>query len=442
MLTSEHKKKGVPSLKKIAKQKISDQIQKLNDRIIELDSVQRANSNLLEDVEEERLELDNVRKANLNLLEDIEEERKKAKNLADDLEKFKLAVDNVSDNIVITDPNGIVIYANNAVERVTGYTQREAIGKKSGTLWKLPMPIEYYEKLWDTISGQKKVFSGQIQNRRKDGEIYTASISISPILNKNKDIEFFVGVEHDITKEKEIDRLKSDFISIASHQLRTPLTGIQWVVERFTKKENLSLKGKEYLNDVHMSARRLTELVDLLLNLSRIEAGRVLVRPESLEIVGFIKHFLDEVTPLQDKKELKIVFTNHPSELFVKTDKIALHNIVQNLISNAIEYTPKMGRIEVIVKKNDGTFTIKVQDTGIGIPKSEQIYIFQKFVRASNAKLYKTDGTGIGLYISERATYSLGGKIWFESEENKGSTFYVELPLESQPKGREMPLTS
>jgi signal transduction histidine kinase len=211
--------------------------------------------------------------------------------------------------------------------------------------------------------------------------------------------------------------------------MRTPLTGIQWVVERFTKKEKLTPKGKEYLEDIHTSAKQLIGLVDLLLNLSRIESGRVGITPEPLEVIGFIKDFLGETTPLRDKKGLKISFEDHPAELAVITDKSAVRNIVQSLVSNAIEYTEAGGSIDIAVQKGDRVFTITVRDTGIGIPQAEQPHIFDKFVRASNAKLYKTDGTGIGLYIAAQAVSRLGGKIWFESEEHKGSTFHVELPL-------------
>ena len=236
-------------------------------------------------------------------------------------------------------------------------------------------------------------------------------------------------VFRDITKEQELDRVKNEFISIASHQLRTPLTGIQWVVERFAKKEHLTPKGKEYLDDIHTSAKRLTEMVDLFLNLSRIESGKVGTTPQPLEIIGFIQAYLRECAPLCEKKNLQLVFKEHEPKLTVNIDASALHNILQSLISNAIEYTQVGGKIDIAIQKKVDTFVLQVRDTGIGIPKSEQARIFEKFVRASNAKLYKTDGTGIGLYIAERATSFLGGKIWFESEENKGSTFYVELPL-------------
>ena len=242
---------------------------------------------------------------------------------------------------------------------------------------------------------------------------------------------------------KSIDREKSDFISVASHQLRTPLTAIQWVVERLLKtQKNLTLQAEEYLNDIHTSARRLSSLVDTLLNVSRIESGKISISPVSIEIVEFVKSYFSECMPLCDKKKISLSLKRYPEKLTVTTDENALRNIIQSLITNAIEYTPEQGSIEIDLEKKEETFVVIVSDTGIGIPKEEQRRIFQKFMRASNAKLVKTEGTGLGLYIASQAVELLGGKIWFESpafvqgisagrEEGKGTRFYVELPLRS-----------
>ena len=231
---------------------------------------------------------------------------------------------------------------------------------------------------------------------------------------------------------KGVDREKSDFISVASHQLRTPLTGIQWVVERLLKtQKNLTLQAEEYLNDIHTSAKRLSNLVDTLLNVSRIESGKIGVNPESIEIVEFVKGYFSECMPLCAKKNISLSLKKYPPKLDAVTDQNALRNIIQSLISNAIEYTPEDGKIEISIEKKERTFILTVEDTGIGIPRKEQSSIFEKFTRASNAKLAKTEGTGLGLYIAKQAVELLGGKIWFDSEVGKGTKFYVELPLKS-----------
>jgi PAS domain S-box-containing protein len=365
-----------------------------------------------------------------------------AKDLARAKAKDEALLASIGDGVIATDNEGIVIMINRAAEILLDQKSRGLIGKKLNILHIYDdkdtlMPFKERPIYTALSTGQPT--TAIFFYERRDGTKFPAAITATPVI-LNKNIVGAIEVFRDITREKELDRMKSEFISIASHQLRTPLTSIQWVVERFTKKEKLTLKGREYLDDIHTSTKRLTNMVNLLLSLSRIEAGRIVITPEPLEIIGFIKSFLEETVPLQDKKEIRIVFEDHPAELAVKTDKSALHNVVQSLISNAIEYTPNGGKIAVTVQKEEDKFMIKVQDTGIGIPKAEQAHIFEKFVRASNAKLYKTDGTGIGLYIAERATNLLGGKIWFESEENKGSTFYVELPLQSGAKAGEQPV--
>ncbi|MDO8536739.1 MAG: histidine kinase dimerization/phospho-acceptor domain-containing protein, partial [bacterium] len=207
---------------------------------------------------------------------------------------LKKALNNAFNHIILTDSDGKIMYANHGAEVITGYSVKEMIGNTS-RLWGGLMTNEFYKSLWKTIKEDGKMFEGELTNRKKSGDIYAARIKISPFFNPtNKSLIGFIGAEEDITKEKEVDRMKTEFISIASHQLRTPLTGIQWVVERFRKKEKLTPKGKEYLDDIHMSAKRLAALVDLLLNLSRIEGNRVGITLESLEVVGFVKSYLDE----------------------------------------------------------------------------------------------------------------------------------------------------
>ena len=265
---------------------------------------------------------------------------------------------------------------------------------------------------------------------------------VSPVTNSKGEVIFFVAIERDITPEKEIEQRETEFISTASHQLRTPMTGIRWVVERILKKETkLTARGKEYLRDIEKSTTRLSQLIDALLNVSRLDSARVSIIPEPIELVGVLKGYFDECRPLIDKKQLKFTFKSKLQKLPIESDRSALRNIIQSVVSNAIEYTPEAGKITVSLEKAANTFTVAVADTGIGIPKEAQRTIFEKFVRAANAQLVKTDGTGLGLYIAREATKFLGGKIWFESEENKGTTFFVTLPLKSKKKEGERTLS-
>ncbi|MDO8429758.1 MAG: PAS domain S-box protein [bacterium] len=356
--------------------------------------------------------MDDSQKALVNLLTDIKLEKEKSESLVIELNKFQLAVENAYEHIIIADPDGTVLYANKAAERITGYTRGEIIGSRP-SLWGKQMPKEFYEQMWKTIKTDKRVFSGQIRNRRKNGEIYEADAQISPILDKDGNLKFFVGIERDITKEKEIDRQKSEFVTIASHQLRTPLTGIRWTIERLLKNKDVDAKTLESLTDITESASRLSDLVDALLNISRIESGTIGVTPVRLDIAVFLKNYFKETDPLCQKKNLTFNFKNQVGELEVVTDKNAFQNIIQSIVVNAIEYTPERGSVEVSLEKKENTFLVTVRDTGVGIPPEEYKKIFSKFFRASNAMVIKAGGTGVGLYIASEATKLLGGKIWF-----------------------------
>lgn len=234
-----------------------------------------------------------------------------------------------------------------------------------------------------------------------------------------------------VKRLKSADKLKNEFISIASHQLRTPLTGIKWAAEQIIKKESLSGNGREYMDHVVMSAKNLSSLVDVLLNVSRLDAGKISAHVEPVELIGFIQNLINEHKPMCDFKNLKVSFIHSMRTVMAKTDKSMFRDIAQALFSNAIEYTPDGGEIEITIEENRPKFTFTVKDNGIGIPKKEQnMFLFQKFHRSSNAKKIKPEGFGLGLYIAKQAADLLTGKIWFESEENKGSAFYAELPLE------------
>ncbi|MBI3260787.1 PAS domain-containing sensor histidine kinase [Candidatus Berkelbacteria bacterium] len=245
----------------------------------------------------------------------------------------------------------------------------------------------------------------------------------------------------DITHLRATERLarrEAEFASLASHQLRTPVTGIQWTAEILAKKEKLNAAGKGYVQDIMASAKRLNTLVKLLLTASRIEAGRVKVEPQPTDLVNFIRAELTKSEVYSEKKQLKCSFSSHPEKLVALVDQNLLEQIIQNLVGNAIDYTPAGGEIAVSLEGKKNVFIFQVRDTGIGIPEQDQATIFERFNRSDNAVRMKPDGTGLGLYIVSEAVKLLGGKIWFESptlkKERTGTAFYVELPLQARAK--------
>lgn len=356
--------------------------------------------------------------------------------LQEKIQPLSRIFDLIDDHIVITDSHANIIYANEAVKKQTGYTKDEIIGKTPGDVWGGNMPKEFYQQMWHTIKDLKKPFVGEMKNQRKDGMAYWQELRIYPILDdKTGEITFFIAIEPNITARKAIDSAKSEFVSLASHQLQTPMTAIRWGVERLLKTEKISLKGQEHLEAINQSIRKLMILVNQLLDISRIELGRVQLIPRPLELVKFIEQYLEELKVILEQKKLTIKFDQHPPTLSIKIDEVGFRNIIQSLVSNALEYTKPGGKITISLEIQGSRFLLTVSDNGIGIPKSDQTKLFQKFSRASNAQTMKTDGTGLGLYIVAQTIKMFGGKIWFQSQEGKGTSFFVELPIEV--KGQE-----
>ncbi|MEI8103718.1 MAG: ATP-binding protein [Candidatus Moraniibacteriota bacterium] len=404
---------------------------------------QKVREQTIEIVENSK-KIEEQQRATLNILEDIEKEKENAELLAKDLEKFKLAVEGASDHIVITDSDGMILYANASVEKITGFSRTEILGKKAGAgeLWGGLMDLEFYKTMWRTIKEQKKPFSGDVQNRRKNGVLYQAYATISPIVGDDGKVLFFVGIERDVTSEREIDKAKTEFVSLASHQLRTPLSAIGWYTEMLLAGDAgaVSSDQKQYLEEIVRGNSRMTELVNSLLNVSRIELGTFLVDPKPSDVADIARKAIEEQREIIQNKELQLTVDIQERVPEISVDPKLFWMIVQNLSSNAIKYTPEKGRIIVTLRiapkgesfggryLSQDSLCLSVADTGYGIPLNQQEKIFSKLFRADNVLTKDTDGTGLGLYLIKSIVDNGGGEIWFQSEEDKGSTFFVIFP--------------
>lgn len=244
------------------------------------------------------------------------------------------------------------------------------------------------------------------------------------------------GVAHDISKEVEVDRAKSEFVSIASHQLKTPLTSIGWLAESLVnspQSSTLTPDQFKYISSILQTSRRMMEMVNDLLNVSRIELGVLVVRPEDLDIKMLLDSVYQEQKKTIDDKHQEFVMKIEPGLQHVHVDKGFMRMILQNLITNAVKYTPPNGTVTVDIQKDVSmhvdVMVIKVVDTGIGIPLKDQENVFTRMYRASNAQATVADGTGLGLYVIKSIVEHVKGKISFISSENKGTTFFVTVPL-------------
>ncbi|MCA9386734.1 PAS domain S-box protein [Candidatus Dojkabacteria bacterium] len=375
--------------------------------------------------------LNNTKTAMLNLLEDVNKEKQKSQEQAADLKKFEETVENASDHIVFTDVEGKILYANSAVSKTTGYDRKDIIGK-TPRLWGGQMSPDFYKEFWNTIKVKKQTYKGELTNRRKNGELYTAEVQAFPVLDESGQVKFFVGIERDITKAKEVDKLKSEFVSVASHQLRTPATGVKWYAELILegKAGKLTKKQKEYITEMYQSNERMLALINDLLNVSRIETGsKFEIQFSSVDIIDLVKNMVQEINKLASEKDVKVIMVKPQiKKLLVEIDKEKIFQVIKNLIDNGVKYSPSKSKVMVEVQDNQDQFIISVKDTGIGIPKDQSERIFEKFFRADNVLKAETDGTGLGLYIVKAIVEGHYGKVWFESNEDKGTTFFVSLP--------------
>lgn len=346
------------------------------------------------------------------------------------LQKFKIASEFAPIHIIFTDTSGKILYANKAVEDVTGYSRREIIGNNP-RLWGRQMPPEFYKKLWKTIKKDKKVFRGEIKNKRKNGEYYTALARIAPALDEKGSLVGFVGIEQDITKEKQVDQAKTEFVSLASHQLRNSLTVIKLYSEMLLKNMGLDRKQKKYISEINNANKKMIDLVSSLLDVSKIELGKFTNEPRKIELATVVKSIMKDFMPKIRQKRI-ILEEKYSGKNSILIDPKMLIIILQNLISNAVKYTPKLGKIKLGVFTARNILNIKVSDTGYGIPKKDQGRIFEKMYRAPNAQKKDPDGTGLGLYMIKSLINQKNGKIWFESKEGKGTVFYVRIPLFKQ----------
>ena len=355
---------------------------------------------------------------------------KKVKEKTKDSEKFKLAVENASDHIVITDKDGAIIFANRAMEEITGFKIKEVVGKKVGSkqLWGGEMDKAFYEKLWKTVKVDKKPFNGEIRNHRKNGELYIAKVSISPVLDKMGEVMFFAAIERDITREKMIDKAKSEFVSLASHQLRTPLSAIKWTLEALGQDSGLTAKHKERISDVYSANERLIALVNDLLNVSHIEEDKIVAKKELVDIGKIISESIKTFKANADKKKQTLKLSINAPIVPINLDILRFGEAFNNLVSNAINYTPGGQQIDIAVSAKSNDYLISVHNNEPIIPLSDQKKLFAKFYRGTEAQKIHTTGSGLGLFIAKAAVEQNGGKIWFESKEGKGTTFFFTVP--------------
>jgi PAS domain S-box-containing protein len=380
--------------------------------------------------------LENANIAIQNILEDLNSEKIKSEVARAKEEAILLSI---GEGLLACDENGLIILMNKSAEDLLGCSAIDSIGRtfyeiisiedEKGEiipLVKRPLGLALSDNITTTVT----VTDPAHYYMRKDKTKFPVALVVTPIISNGKVIGA-IDAFRDITHEKEIDKAKSEFVSLSSHQLRTPLTAISWYTEMLVNGDlgQVSTSQKEYLEKIYDSVRRMVEMINNFLNVSRIELGTFKYEPEPVNIVELIQDVVDEQKPKILTQKLTIIEKFDNNIPIIETDPQLLHMVFQNLLSNAVKYTPSGGKVKLTISidtKKD--VLVKVTDTGFGIPDNQKDQIFNKLFRADNVRSKEIDGTGLGLYIVKSIIENSGGRVWFESKENKGSTFYVSVP--------------
>ena len=379
---------------------------------------------------------------------DLELAQKRASDITEDLRKEKKSAEEdgardeailqaIGEGLIVTNHTGVIIKVNRVFEKLLGWTEKEVVGQKLTDM--IPMEnslgvrMSFEERMVTQILTEhpsEKILPVEedVYYVRKDKSRFPVSVLLSPVLLNGK-ILGAVAVFHDMTREKALDRSKSEFISIASHQLRTPLASTKWALDLFIEDEGAHTKYKKRLNDLYLSNERLIQLVNSLLEISRLETGQV-HNKVSVNLLELADNVCGELEPFAKKKNQSINIIFAPEIKTVTLDVVLFHEVIKNLVGNAIDYGFVDTVITLSAQQKANAYEIAVHSVGKVIHEEEWVKLFTKFYRGKEAQGMKPVGSGLGLYIAKTVVEANGGKIWFTSSSDKGTTFYFTIPKE------------
>jgi PAS domain S-box-containing protein len=359
-------------------------------------------------------------------------------------------VDSTSDSITSVKLDGTILTWNRASERLYGYTAEEMIGRRIHTIIE-PVRHAEVDATLAAIGRGVEIEPHEATGVHKDGTIVPVALTVSLVRGADGVVRGISTIARDISDRRaaeaereallselaaqnerlrELDRLKDDFIASVSHELRTPLTSIRGYLE-LVREDALDEEQDRMLGIVDRNADRLLGLVTDLLFVAQLDAGKLTMERDPVSLARIAAESVEAATPRAQASEIQLHLVAD-NELVVTGDRMRLAQVLDNLISNAIKFTPRGGRVDVRVFRDGDTALIEVADTGVGIAAEERLHLFERFFRTSAATRSAVQGTGLGLAIVGAIVESHGGTVGVESREGDGATFTVSLPLAAQ----------
>ena len=349
---------------------------------------------------------------------------------------FEQILDSVNDGVYVTDWERRIVYWNKAAQRITGFSREKVVGKYCHESV-MQHKDEVGNSLCDTdlCPLHRAIQTGQSSSRplrvvaqKADTDSFVSAVSVAPVRDGNGNVIGGVEVFRDITEDLELERVKTEFFSTITHELKTPLTSIIGYLDLILEGDTgeINREQDEFLSISLKQAERLLNMISDILEIQKMKGGDLPLNSEHIDLVVLTSELLTLQEPLLREKGLTLNF-HHPKTAPYLGDRRKLEKILENLISNAIKYTRK-GGVTVTIKENEQSYIFSVADTGVGLSPEEQEKVFERFYRSDNSLTRDTGGTGLGLYIVKTMLEKMGGEIFLVSEPDKGSKFTVNLP--------------
>jgi len=362
-----------------------------------------------------------------------------SQSLRDEKRKSDLIVANIDDAVILIDADNIIQTFNPAAATLTGWSEEEALtidyrsvvklGDEKGKLF-----IESEHPFYKVFSSRKPSRYTKSTITRKDGLTIAVDVSLSPLIDSKGYISGAIAVIRNVDDQRKQEKRSADFISTASHEMRTPVAAIEGYLA-LALNDKVSViddKARSYLEKAHSSTNHLGQLFQDLLTSAKAEDGRLTSHPVIVEVSGFVEKLAEDLRFAAEKKGLKLELVKDSRAsvsplLYAKIDPDRFREVITNLFDNAVKYTDA-GKISFGITGDQSVVQFHISDTGEGIPKADIGHLFQKFYRVDSSATRTIGGTGLGLFICKKIVDLYNGKIWVESEPGSGSTFYINLP--------------